>query len=105
MKRAVPITTLFLDIGGVLLTDAWDHNARRRGAKNFKLDWDEREDRHRVAFETHEQGKLSKPYPETIELFAQLKIRHGRSGDSKHTPYGLQIHLRKTGFVRIEQEK
>jgi putative hydrolase of the HAD superfamily len=106
MKRAIPITTLFLDIGGVLLTDAWDHNARRRAAKNFKLEWDEMEDRHRLAFETHEQGKLtfeeylsqvafykkrpftraqfrsfilaqSKPYPETIELFAQLKIRHG----------------------------
>jgi putative hydrolase of the HAD superfamily len=106
MKRAIPITTLFLDIGGVLLTDAWDHNARRRAAKNFKLEWDEMENRHRLAFETHEQGKLtfdeylsqvvfykkrpftraqfrifilaqSKPYPETIELFAQLKIRHG----------------------------
>ena len=25
------ITTLFLDIGGVLLTNGWDHNMRARG--------------------------------------------------------------------------
>ena len=106
MKRALPITTLFLDVGGVLLTNAWDHDARKRAAKNFKLEWAEMEDRHRLTFETHEQGKLtfeeylsrvvfyekrpftrsqfrsfllaqSKPHADTIELFAQLKVRHG----------------------------
>ena len=45
MKRAVPITTLFLDVGGVLLTDGWDHLARKRAAKHFKLDWAEMEER------------------------------------------------------------
>ena len=29
---------LFLDIGGVLLTDGWDHHARKRAATNFKLE-------------------------------------------------------------------
>jgi putative hydrolase of the HAD superfamily len=101
----MPITTLFLDVGGVLLTNGWDHLARRRAAKNFKLDWAEMEDRHRLMFETHEQGKLtfdeylnrlifyqkrpftrsqfrhfmfaqSKPYPEMLELAARLKIRY-----------------------------
>lgn len=38
MKRAILITTLYLDIGGVLLTDGWDHHARKRAAENFKLD-------------------------------------------------------------------
>ena len=32
------ITALFLDIGGVLLTNGWDHLARKRAATNFKLD-------------------------------------------------------------------
>ena len=102
----MPITTLFLDIGGVLLTNGWDHIARRRVANRFKLDWAEMEERHSLTFETHEEGKLtfeeylgrvvfyrkrpftraqfrrlmcaqSKPYPEMIELIAQLKIRHG----------------------------
>jgi putative hydrolase of the HAD superfamily len=102
----MPITTLFLDIGGVLLNNGWDHIARRRVAKHFKLEWAEMEERHRLTYETHEEGKLtfdqyldrvvfyrkrpftraqfrrfmfaqSKPYPETIALFAQLKARYG----------------------------
>jgi putative hydrolase of the HAD superfamily len=106
MKRTIPITTLFLDIGGVLLTDGWAHQARKRAATHFKLEWAEMEDRHHLTFDTYEEGKLtleeyldrvvfhqkrpftriqfrrfmfaqSKPYPEMIRLFAQLKIRHG----------------------------
>ena len=38
MKKATAITCLFLDIGGVLLTDGFDHDARRRAAANFKFD-------------------------------------------------------------------
>ncbi|MGC1581694.1 MAG: hypothetical protein WA766_09430 [Candidatus Acidiferrales bacterium] len=46
MKKPVPITTLFVDIGGVLLTNGWDHHARRRAAKHFNLKWAAMEDRH-----------------------------------------------------------
>ena len=106
MKDATQITTLFVDVGGVLLTNGWDHHARRRAAKNFKLPWAEMEERHRLVFETHEEGKLtfeeylgwvvfyqrrsftraqfrrfmftqSKPYPRMIDLVVQLKIRYG----------------------------
>jgi len=59
MKKAVPITTLFLDIGGVLLTNGWDHHARRRAARYFKLDWAKMEQRHGLNFETHEEDKLA----------------------------------------------
>ncbi len=59
MKRAVPITTLFLDVGGVLLTDGWDHHARKRAAKKFKLEWIEMEDRHQLNFDIYEEGKLT----------------------------------------------
>jgi hypothetical protein len=52
MKRAIPIKTLFLDIGGVLLTDGWDHNARKRAATSFKLEWAETENRHRSPLNT-----------------------------------------------------
>jgi integrase len=38
MNREIGITCVFLDIGGVLLTDGWDHLARRRAAKNFQLE-------------------------------------------------------------------
>jgi putative hydrolase of the HAD superfamily len=106
MKKASVITCLFLDIGGVLLTDGWDHHARKRAAKNFKLEWAEVEARHHLTFDTYEEGKLtleeylgrvvfyrerpftraqfrrfmfaqSKPYPKMIDLVAQLKARHG----------------------------
>ena len=45
-KKAAAITCLFLDIGGVLLTDEWDHHARKREATNFKLELAGMEDRH-----------------------------------------------------------
>lgn len=106
MKRAIPITTLFLDIGGVLLTDGWDHHARKRAATNFKLALAEMEDRHHLTFDTYEEGKLtpeeyldrvvfyqkrpftraqfrrfifaqSKPYPKMIELVRKLKAKYG----------------------------
>ncbi len=106
MSKAAAITCVFLDVGGVLLTNGWDHNARKRAATTFKLEWSEMEDRHHLTFDTYEEGKLtlqeylgrvvfyqkrpftraqfqrfmfaqSKPYPEMIKLFAQLKARHG----------------------------
>jgi putative hydrolase of the HAD superfamily len=54
-----PITTLLLDIGGVLLTNGWDRRARQRAAEHFKLDYDEMNERHNMTFDTYEQGKLS----------------------------------------------
>jgi putative hydrolase of the HAD superfamily len=105
MKKAPAITCMFLDIGGVLLTNGWDHQARKRAAANFKLELAEVEERHRLNFDTYEEGKLtlaeyldrvvfhqkrpftraqfrrfmftqSKPYPEMIELVDRLKARH-----------------------------
>jgi putative hydrolase of the HAD superfamily len=106
MKRSAPVTALFLDIGGVLLTDGWDHLARKRAATRFKLELAGMEDRHHLTFDTYEEGKLtleeylgrvvfyqkrpftrtqfrrfmftqSKPYPKMIELIRILKARYG----------------------------
>jgi putative hydrolase of the HAD superfamily len=57
MKNTTAITGAFLDIGGVLLTDGWDHLARKRAAANFKLERAEMEDRLHLTFETYEEGK------------------------------------------------
>ena len=59
MKKNVPITTLFLDVGGVLLTNGWDHLARRRAAKYFKLNWADMQERHELNFEIHEEDKIT----------------------------------------------
>lgn len=58
MARAFPITTLFLDVGGVLLTNGWDRPMRERAAQHFGLDWNELEERHHLTFDTYEEGKL-----------------------------------------------
>ncbi len=99
------ITTLFLDVGGVLLTNGWDRSMRRRAAEIFKLDYAEMDERHHLTFDTYEQGKLSletylnrvvfyeertftreefkefmfdqsKPFPEMIDLICSLKGRY-----------------------------
>jgi hypothetical protein len=44
---------------GVLLNNGWDHHCPQTGAKHFKLEWAEMEERHRLTFETHEEGKLT----------------------------------------------
>jgi putative hydrolase of the HAD superfamily len=106
MKKSNAITHLFVDIGGVLLTNGWDHHARKRAATHFKLKWAEVEARHHLIFETYEEGKFtledylslvifykkqpfsraqfrsfmfaqSKPYPHMIDLVRWLKIKYG----------------------------
>ena len=59
MKSSTAITCMFLDIGGVLLTNGWDHHARKRAATDFGLEWAEMENRHNLAFDTYEEGKLT----------------------------------------------
>lgn len=53
------ISTLFLDIGGVLLSNGWDHTMRHTAAKEFGLDAEEMNERHHLTFDTYEEGKLS----------------------------------------------
>ena len=51
--------TLFFDVGGVLLTNAWDTAARRRAAEAFALDYDEFQTRHEMLKTAFETGRLS----------------------------------------------
>jgi hypothetical protein len=39
-----PVTTLFLDIGGVMLSNGWGHVSRRLAAEVFNLNLSELED-------------------------------------------------------------
>ena len=99
------IRALFLDLGGVMLTNGWDGHSRELAAERFGLDRKETDDRHRLNFDTYEQGKMtlrqymgrvvfyqprsfteqdfrkfmfaqSKPFPEMIELVRKLKARY-----------------------------
>ena len=106
MTLSSPVTTLFLDIGGVLLTNGWDHTIRTHAAEKFGLDYDEMNERHHLTFDTYEEGKLSldeylnrvvfyeerafsreefkvfmyaqsEPFPEMLKLMRDLKTQHG----------------------------
>jgi putative hydrolase of the HAD superfamily len=101
-----PVQALFLDVGGVLLTNGWDRNSRKAAALKFGIDLDEMTDRHRMTFDTYESGKLdldeyltrtvfyqersfsredfkqfmleqSQPYPEMLQLVRALKAKYG----------------------------
>ena len=66
------IKTLFLDIGGVLLTNGWDRYTRQKAVKKFNLDADELSDRHGIFFETYEAGKLTlKEYMDNVIFYQQ----------------------------------
>jgi len=100
------ITTLFLDIGGVLLTNGWDTALRKQTAEHFNVDYTELDHRHRVTYDTYEEGKMSletylrqiiffeprsfttadvqnyileqaEPYQDTIDLVQRLKAVYG----------------------------
>jgi putative hydrolase of the HAD superfamily len=99
------ITALFLDVGGVLLTNAWDTKTRRIACETFNLDFDEVNERHHLSFDTYELGKLgldeylnrvifykeqpfskqtfinymftqTRAYPEMINFIARLKEKY-----------------------------
>jgi putative hydrolase of the HAD superfamily len=53
------ITTLFWDIGGVILTNGWDRGSRREATTAFHLDWEEFEDRHDLSFPAFDTGQIT----------------------------------------------
>jgi putative hydrolase of the HAD superfamily len=53
------ITALFWDVGGVLLSNAWDHEQRQRTLKQFNVDEVEFESRHEMLVSSFERGKIS----------------------------------------------
>ena len=53
------ITTLFWDIGGVILTNGWDRESRKEAAAAFHLDWEEFQDRHELSFPAFDTGQIT----------------------------------------------
>lgn len=53
------ITTLFWDIGGVVLTNGWDRNSRKEAAEAFHFDMEEFHDRHDLSFPAFDAGQIT----------------------------------------------
>lgn len=75
------ITTLFLDIGGVLLTGGWDRRSRQLAINRFQLDGEETEERHHLIFHLYEEGKLT--LEEYLERVIFYKTRNFSKADFK----------------------
>jgi len=53
------IRAVFWDVGGVLLSNAWDHTQRAEALKHFQLDENEFRDRHEMVVSSFERGKIT----------------------------------------------
>ena len=53
------IRAIFWDVGGVLLTNAWDHTQRMAALEHFRLDEEEFHSRHEMVVSSFERGKIS----------------------------------------------
>ena len=91
------ITTLFTDIGGVLLTNGWDRHARGEAAVLFNLDSVDLEERHHLTFDTYEVGKLTlDEYLERIVFFEERSFSYDDFKEfmfKKSLPYKDMIAL------------
>ena len=53
------IRAMFWDVGGVLLSNAWDHTERAAALEHFHLDEKEFHSRHEAVVSSFERGKIS----------------------------------------------
>jgi putative hydrolase of the HAD superfamily len=53
------IRAIFWDVGGVLLTNAWDRTERAAALQHFGLDEQEFHDRHEMVVSSFERGKIT----------------------------------------------
>jgi putative hydrolase of the HAD superfamily len=53
------ITTMFWDIGGVILSNGWGRASRKEAARVFDFDWEEFQDRHDLCFPALDAGLIS----------------------------------------------
>ncbi|MGD1080485.1 MAG: HAD family phosphatase [Candidatus Sulfotelmatobacter sp.] len=120
------IRAIFWDVGGVLLTNAWDRTERTAGLEHFQLDQKEFHDRHEMVVSSFERGKitldeyldrtvfyrtrpftrqvfcdymfaLSQPFPEVLE-FAQALTDSG-----KYFMGTINNESRELNYYRIEK--
>ena len=120
------IRAIFWDVGGVLLTNAWDRVERTAALDHFRLDAEEFHDRHEMVVSSFERGKitldeyldrtvfyrprpfqrdefrdymfsLSQPYPDVLE-FAQAL-----SDSGKYFMGTINNEWRELNYYRIEK--
>jgi len=54
-----PFDVILFDVGGVLLTNGWDHNERAQAVEQFHLDGAEFETRHLATYDAWERDLIN----------------------------------------------
>ncbi|GBD84555.1 pyrimidine 5'-nucleotidase YjjG [bacterium BMS3Abin02] len=91
------ITTLFFDVGGVLLTNGWDRRSRLHCVESFGLDWEEFRDRHEFVADAFETGRITidEYLDRTVfyrdRTFSREAFIAGMQAESKPVPGALEF--------------
>jgi len=89
---------LFFDVGGILLSNGWGHEAREEAAKRFKLDYAEVNALHNFIFNVYEIGSI------TLDEYLDTVIfNHPRDfvrEDFKDFIYSTSVELPMLQFLK-----
>jgi putative hydrolase of the HAD superfamily len=121
------IRAIFWDVGGVLLTNAWDHMQRAQALKHFRMEEDEDEfhNRHEMVVSSFERGKITldeyldrtvfhRPRPFSPEAFrdymfslsqpfpAVLQCAQSLSSSGKYFMGTINNESRELNYYRID---
>lgn len=122
------ITAIFWDVGGVLLTNAWDREQRKHTLDHFQLDEAEFSDRHDMVVSSFERGKITlkeylertifyRPRPFTPkqfedyiyslsrELDGSLEFARGLARSGKYLMSTINNESRELNLYRIQAFK
>lgn len=94
------ISTIFWDVGGVLLTNAWDRAQRKRALDQFQLDPAEFGDRHEMVVSSFERGKIS--FDEYLDRTVFYRPRTFTRDSFKE--YVLSLSQPKPGALELARE-
>ncbi len=120
------IRGLFWDVGGVLLTNAWDHTQRSAALEHFQLDEKEFHGRHEMLVSSFERGEITlaeyldctifyRPRPFTREAFQDfmfslsqpkpdvLSFARALADGGKYFMSTINNESRELNLYRIEQ--
>lgn len=97
------IRALFWDVGGVLLSNAWDHEERDLAIERFLLDKTEFESRHKEVMLAFEEGKLTlDDYVERVvfyqaRTFSREEFKQFMFSLSRPKPQALELARELSG--------
>lgn len=109
------VSTLFWDNGGVILTNGWDRDARKKAVETFHLDWADFEDRHELMLDAFEKGEITldeylrrtvfyRERPFTVEEFREFMFDRSQPFPESLEFLGSLARQRKYAMAALNNE-